>query len=58
MHEVMYNYNKTYEFGYDSTKLEIYSVLHLEVDPISNFGNNLIKGFTFDDMVPFINEDR
>ena len=57
MHEAMYNYNKTLESGYDSTKLEIYSVLHLKVDPISNWGNNLKKRVTFDDMVPFINED-
>ena len=54
----MYNYNKSVLSLYDPTKLAIHSLLRPEDDLISNFGPNLNKNFSFDDVVHFIDEEN
>ena len=54
----MYNYNKSVLSPYDLTKLSIHSILRPEDDLISNFGPNLKKTVSFDDVVHFIGEEN
>ena len=54
----MCSYNKTQFSTYDSTKLAIHSILRPEDDLISNFGPNLKKTVSFDDVVHFIDEEN
>ena len=54
----MYNYNKSGLSFYDPTKLAIHSILRLEDDLISNFGPNIIKTVSSDDVVHFIDEEN
>ncbi len=54
----MYNYNKSGLSPYDPTKLSIHSILRPEDDLISNFGPNVKKTVSFDDVVHFIDEEN
>ena len=53
-----YNYNKSELSPYDPTKLAIHSILRPEDDLISNFGPNVKKTVSFDDVVHFIDEEN
>ena len=57
LQEVMYNYNKSVLSPCDSTKLAIHSILRSEDDLISNYGPNLKKTVSFDNVVHFIDEE-
>ena len=57
LQEAMCSYNKTQVSPYDPTKLTIHSNMRLEVDHMSNCGQNFKKTVSFDDIVHFINED-
>ena len=54
----MCSYNKTQVSPYDPTKLAIHSILRPESDLISNFGPNVQKTVSFDDVVHFIDEEN
>ena len=54
----MYSYNKSELSPYDPTKLAIHSILRPEDDLISNFGPNVKKTVSFDDVVHFIDEEN
>ena len=54
----MYNYNKSELSPYDPTKLAIHSILRPEDDLISNYGLNVKKTVSFDDVVHFIDEEN
>ena len=54
----MYNYNKSELSPYDPTKLAIHSILRPEDDLISNYGPNVKKTVSFDDVVHFIDEEN
>ena len=54
----MYDYNKSELSPYDPTKLAIHSILRPEDDLISNFGPNVKKTVSFDDVVHFIDEEN
>ena len=54
----MYNYIKSVLSPYDPTKLAIHSILRLEDDLISNYGPNVKKTVSFDDVVHFIDEEN
>ena len=49
--------NKTQVSTYDPTKLAVHSILRPEDDLISNCGQNFKKTVSFDDIVPFIEEE-
>ena len=53
----MYNYNKSVRSPYDPTKLAIRSILRPEDDLISNFGANVKKTVSSDNVVPFIDKE-
>ena len=55
---MMYNYKKSGPSVYDPTKLAIHSNLRPEDDLISNFGPNVKKTVSFDDVVHFIDEEN
>ena len=55
---MMYNYNKSGLSPYDPTKLAIHSILRPEDDLISNFGPNVKKTVSFDEVVHFIDEEN
>ena len=50
----MYNYKKSGLSPYDPTMLAIHSILSPEDNLISNFGPNVKKTVSFDDVVHFI----
>ena len=52
----MYNYKQSGLSPYDPTKLAIHSILRPEDDPISNYGPNVKKTVSFDEVVYFIDE--
>ena len=54
----MYSYNKSELSPYDPTKLAIHSILRPEDDLISNYGPNVKKTVSFDDVVHFIDEEN
>ena len=54
----MYNYNESVLSSYDTTKVEIHSVLRPEDDLISNCGPNSKKTVSFDDVEHFIDEEN
>ena len=54
----MYNYNKSWLAPYDPTKLAILSILRPKDDLISNFGPNVRKMVSSDDVVHFIDEEN
>ena len=54
----MYNYKKSVLSPYGPAKLAIHSILRPEDDLISNFGPNLKKTVSFDDVVHFIDEEN
>ena len=54
----MYNYNKSVLSPYEPKKLAIHSILRPEDDLISNYGPNLKKTVSFDDLVYFIDEEN
>ena len=54
----MYNYNKSGISPFDPTKLANYSILRPEDDLVSNFGPNVKKTVSFDDVVHFIDEEH
>ena len=54
----MYNYIKSELSPYDPTKLAIHSILRPEDDLISNYGPNVKKTVSFDDVVHFIDEEN
>ena len=54
----MYNYNKSGLSPCNPTKLAIHTILCPEDDLISNFGPNVKKTVSFDDVVHFIDEEN
>ena len=54
----MYNYNRTEDSPNDSKKSAFLSILHPEVDPISNCCHNFRKSAYFLDVVYFIDEEN
>ena len=54
----MYNYNKSVLSPYHPTKLALHSILRPEDDLISNFGPNVRKAVSFDEVVHFIDEEN
>ena len=54
----MQNYNKSVLSPYDPKKLAIHSILRPEDDLISNFGPNVKKTVSFDDVVHFIDDEN
>ena len=54
----MYNYNKSELSPYDPTNIAIHSILHLEDDLLSNYGPNVKKTASSDDVVHFIDEEN
>ena len=51
-------YNKNQASPFDPTKLGIHSILRQEDDLLSNCGQNFKKNVSFDDIVPFIDEEN
>ena len=54
----MYNYNESGISPFDPTKLAVHSFLRPEDDLVSNFGPNVEKTASFDDVVHFIDEEH
>ena len=54
---MIYNHIITQDSPYDPRKLAIYSILHPEVDPISNWNHNFKKTISLVDMVQFIDSE-
>ena len=54
----MYNYNKSVLSPYHPTKLALHSILRPEDDLISNFGPNVRKAVSFDEVMHFIDEEN
>ena len=58
LQEAICNYNKTQVSAYDATKLALQSIFCPEDDLISNCGHIFRKTVSFDDIVPFIDEEN
>ena len=54
----MWSYNKNQVCPHDPTKLAVHSIFRSEDDLISNCGQNFKKIVSFDDIVPFIDEEN